>query len=448
LIKKRDEIEKDVSPVKRVKLELSPSNKSRFPPINKMGNTAVTGGESPFKKYYEDNPAMSKRKSAKVTDDSFTRKIISLKKTTFGDLEEPYSDNIIAANNRGQQIWKNHREKKIILNRSQEQLQRSVTKWGHQKSAHHERAMMVADRHSIVYNNHDRSFKAKPAGNKKDELSNSLFISQEKFLNSDNESLISSEDEDESKPISKMSNNDYNFEESQAKQVMKQIHDMTMMITDNDIIGSFSTQYVGGDDSFFLTKKDNNEDQSPKKQGADDLPEIKKNNANNPIQKFNRIQKLRHAKAALIGSNKFVDPELIDTIFNTETSLKRHVSLSLYTRPKSLLDKRGIPNDYQDESFGSLSLRKRAGDRNAAVQKYQSNHSQERTRQIDEISALKNKLTRQDVNCSVDTIQRAILFPEDRPDNIRVYPKMEEFLLKNPFAKVAKKKKGKKKRKK
>jgi hypothetical protein len=161
MIKKREDIEKDSSPVKRVKLELSPVNKSRLPPIiySKTNDSTDTGGENPFKKYYEDNSDLNKKKSNKEIDDNFTHKIISLKKV---DSETPYSENNKAAHVRGQQIWKNLREKKIILNRSQEQLQRSVIKWGHQKSSHHERALVVADRNSIAYNNHSRSFKAKP----------------------------------------------------------------------------------------------------------------------------------------------------------------------------------------------------------------------------------------------------------------------------------------------
>jgi hypothetical protein len=446
MIKKREDIEKDNSPVKRVKLEMSPVNKSRLPPIvyNKTNDSNDAGGGNPFKKYYEDNSDMNRKKSNKHSDENFTHKIISLKKV---DSETPYSENNAPAHVRGQQIWKNLREKKIILNRSQEQLQRSVVKWGHQKSSHHERAMVVADRNSIAYNNHSRSFKAKPITKKNDELHNYMFISQEKFLDTDNESLYSSEDEADSKQVLRNSNNDYTFEENQVKNVMKKIHDMTMVVSDHDVIGSYTSQSIYRNDSFILNKKDNNDYLSPIKQGSDDLPDIKQNNVINPIQKFNRIQKLRHAKGALIGTNKFVDPENIDSIFNNEAALKRHVSLSLYTRPKSLMDKRASTGDYQDDSLGSLSLRKKPGDRNATVQHYQSNHSQQRTKQIDEISDLKNRLTRQDVNCSVDTIQRAILFPEDRPDNVRVYPKMEELLLKNPFAKVPKKKIGKKKKK-
>jgi hypothetical protein len=443
MIKKREYIENDISPVKRVKLELSPTKKSRLPPIvySKMNDSSDAGGESPFKKYYEDNSDMNKKK---FNNDNFTHKIISLKKV---DSETPYSENNASAHVRGQQIWKNLREKKIILNRSQEQLQRSVIKWGHQKSSHHERAMVVADRNSIAYNNHSRSFKAKPISKKNDELRSYIFISQEKFLDTDNESLYSSEDEGESNHVSRNSNRDYTFEENQVKNVMKKIHDMTMVVSDHDVIGNYTSQSIYRNDSFILNKRDNNDYSSPNKQGTDDLPDIKQNNVINPIQKFNRIQKLRHSKGALIGTNKFVDPENIDTIFNTEAALKRHVSLSLYTRPKSLMDKRAATGDYHDDSLGSLSLRKRPGDRNATVQHYQSNHSQQRTKQIDEISDLKNRLTRQDVNCSVDTIQRAILFPEDRPDHVRVYPKIEELLLKNPFAKAPKKKKGKKKKK-
>jgi hypothetical protein len=429
-----------------VKLEKSPTNKSRFPPIKRADSSVERGGESPFKKYYEDS-SLNKRKTAKDSEDSFTKKIISLKRTAPTDFDTPYRENMASATKSAMGIWQKHREKKIMLNRSQEQLQRSVAKWGHQKSFHHERAAMVADRHSIVYNSHARSFKAKTKNpNKKDELSNSLFISQDKFLESDDDSMKSSEEEDESKGKN-LVNGDYSFEESAVKNVMSRIHDMSYMTTDHDVSANYSAGLNGPDDSFFLTRKNLDGDLSPKKaEGAS--PDLRQNAQLNPIQKLNRIQKLRQMKGAIIGANKKLDQENIDTIFNTETSLKRHISLSLYTRPKSLIERRPMGTDYEEESFGTLSLRKNPNERNATVQKYQSNHGTMRTRQIDEIGSLKYKLTAQDINCSVQTIEKAILFPEDRPEEERKYPRMEEMLLKNPFAKKKKKKKGKKKKKK
>jgi hypothetical protein len=268
-------------------------------------------------------------------------------------------------------------------------------------------------------------------------------------LDTDKESLISSDDEDSSKVKTrnaKGSNLTFD-EESHINRLMNKIHDMSYITNDHDVMLNSSMMQLGtGDDSFFLTKKNLEGDKSPTK-GAKGDGDIKPSSTINPIKNLNRIQKLRHMKGELIGANKITENENIDSIFNTETSLKRHISLSLYTRPKSLLDKRHSNNDYHDESFGSVSLRKRPQLRNGSVEHYQSNHSEQRTRQIEEIGSLKNQLTTQDINCSVMTIQRAILFPEDRPEEKRSYPKLENLLFHNPFEKKKKKKKGKKKRK-
>ena len=150
--KKREEVENDPSPVKRITIEKSPLNKSRFPPISKV-NSSVDRG-SPIKKYYEESPFTSKR-SVLDNDDNFTKQIISLKNASIQDYSDgPYAGNTLLGNKTGVKLWQSHREKKIILNRSQEQLQRSVQKWGENKSFHHERSLMVADRHKIAYNDH------------------------------------------------------------------------------------------------------------------------------------------------------------------------------------------------------------------------------------------------------------------------------------------------------
>lgn len=450
--RKQEEIEKDDSPVKKIKLDKnSPLNKTRFPPIAKVETSYETGGESPYRKFYED-ASLNKRKG-KATEENFTKKIISLKQTPFTEYDAPYKENLLLANRRGLELWKNHREKKIILNRSQEQLQKSVTKWGHKKSHHHERALMVADRHSIVYNDHSRSWKVKPKQNKKEELSNSLFISHDKFLETDDEALSSSDEDEQSKEKTRNKDrNDYSFnDETNMSSLMNKLHDMTYMTTDHDVMfNSSMSKQATGDDSFFLTKKNIDGDASPTKKGAATAgtDAINNNTTINPLRNLNRIQKLRHMKGNLIGGNKVPEAEQIDTIFNTETSLKRHISLSLYSRPQSLFDKRTLPNDYEDTTFGSISLRKMPQMRNGSVEPYQSNHSEQRTQQIEEIETLKHQLTGQDVNCSVMTIQKAILFPEDRPDEQRSYPKIEDLLFHDPFGKVKKKKKKKGKKKK
>lgn len=139
--KQREDIEKDDSPVKKIKLGRSPLSKTKFPPINKFEASFDDGGESPYKKYYED-ASLSRKKTDKLENESFTGKLISLKQTPFGDYPGAYKENLAQINRRGLELWMKHREKKIILNRSEEQLQRSITKWGHHKSAHHERALM------------------------------------------------------------------------------------------------------------------------------------------------------------------------------------------------------------------------------------------------------------------------------------------------------------------
>lgn len=444
LKKKNEEIDNDDSPVKRVKLERSPMSRTKFPPIQRMGTNLESGGESPFRKYYED-PSLNKRKSLLRSEDSFGTKLISLKKTPFITEDAPYRDNQLLAQRRGLELWKAHREKKIVLNRSEEQLQKTIAKWGNKKSFHQERALTCADRQSIVYNDHSRSFKRKEKSPRKDDLSNSVFVNQEKFLETDDESLKSSEDE--GTKVNKTRNNDYEFnEEQEIDTLMHKLHDMSYMTTDHDVHFGSSFAAATGDDSFFLTKKNIEGDESPTKKGEE--KEIKPNYKINPILNVNRIQKFRNMKGNLVGANKVPDPENIDTIFNTDTALKRHISLSLYTRPKSLLDRKPAQNDYMDEEMGTLSLRRRAGERNASVQNYQSNHSVHRTKQIDEIGDLKNLLTKQDINCSVMTIEKAILFPEDRPETIKTYPRIGEMLFKNPFEtkKKKKKKKGKKKK--
>lgn len=212
--------------------------------------------------------------------------------------------------------------------------------------------------------------------------------------------MRSSDDEESSRVKTRNAQEQENTfdEDSQINRLMNKLHDMSYITNDHDVMLNSSMMQLGtGDDSFFLTKKNLESDKSPSK-GAKGDGDIKQNSTINPIKNLNRIQKLRHMKGEIIGANKITDSEHIDSIFNTETSLKRHISLSLYSRPKSLLDKRYSNNDYHDESFGNISLRKRPQLRNGSVEHYQSNHSEQRTRQIEEIGSLKNQLTSQDIN--------------------------------------------------
>jgi hypothetical protein len=139
--KKKEEIENDPSPVKKIKLERSPTNKTKFPPINKFDSSVKSGGKSPYRKYYEEN-SYSRKKIPEVNEDNFTGKVFSLKRTQFSDYDTPYKENLVLVNKKGLELWKTHREKKIVLNRSQEQLQRKISRWGHQKSFNNERSMV------------------------------------------------------------------------------------------------------------------------------------------------------------------------------------------------------------------------------------------------------------------------------------------------------------------
>jgi hypothetical protein len=66
--------------------------------------------------------------------------------------------------------------------------------------------------------------------------------------------------------------------------------------------------------------------------------------------------------------------------------------------------------------------------------------------QIREIEAIKDRLARDNCQLSILTLQKAILMPEDMQftPGSRLYPKIEQCLMPNPFPK--KKKKGKKKK--
>lgn len=69
---------------------------------------------------------------------------------------------------------------------------------------------------------------------------------------------------------------------------------------------------------------------------------------------------------------------------------------------------------------------------------------------MQEVEDLKHHLAKSNLNVSADVIQKAIILPEeeDRTEPTeKHYPKIEDWLFINPFAKPKKKKKGKKKRK-
>lgn len=401
--KQREEIDADDSPRKKIKLEKSPMSKK---PVSVM-RQIEPGEASPFKKYYEDGSVSKKKSYNEDSDDNFADKIISLKETkkADNDYEMPYIDRK-AATRRALNMWKTQREKKITLNRSEEQLMRSLRKWGNHKSKCHERQLMSNDRHSIAFNEYSRRWNNKPIDKKmsREEIAKSFNISHDQFLDTDNESLKSSDRDDDSQPQKgRNTNADYSFDdESHITNLMNRIHDMSYLTNDHDVM--FSSSFKDGpsvDDSFFLTKKNVDGDASPtkKKGGKEPATEIKSNAQLNPLRNLNRIQKLRHMKGHLLSNNKFAEQDEINNIFNTETGLKRNISLSLYTRPKSLLSRKSVAQNYYggDNTLDMSNMKNRV-QRNGSVEPYQSTHSQHRTHQIDEITSLQRKLTSQDIN--------------------------------------------------
>lgn len=298
-----------------------------------------------------------------------------------------------------------------------------------------------------MYNDCSRTWKHKQSNSVSFDANKAAEITEDKFLDTDNESLRSSDDDTKrkSKPVAKPYN-DYSFDEDyEINNAMAKVIDMSYMSSDHDVMfnSSILTDAKTGDDSFFLTKKNMDGDGSLAK--ADDAEA--KPAAANPILNLSRIQKLRKMKGALIHANKMQDHDHIDSVFNNESSLRRHISLSLYSRPKSLMDRKPASSDYEDNAYPSAAKDRRGLMRNAPLEKYQSNHSEQRLRQIEEISNLKEELTKNDINCSVTTIEKAILFPEDRPEEKRKFPIVHDLLFKDPFAKPAKKKKKGKKKK-
>ena len=151
-------------------------------------------------------------------------------------------------------------------------------------------------------------------------------------------------------------------------------------------------------------------------------------------------------KGSIINASKANDIENIDSVFKNESLINKNISLSIYSRPQLLMDANSKP-------YRSTPYRNEASNKNRCktgpLEHYQSSHSVQRTQQIEEIRSLKDSLTKNDVNISVVTIEKAILFPEDRPEEKRSYPKISDLLFKNPFEKKKKKgKKGKKGKKK
>ena len=201
---------------------------------------------------------------------------------------------------------------------------------------------MNADRNSIVYNQNSRTYRTKRSSVPGGDVNKSMQVTHEQFLDTDEDSSDSNEN-NKRRTVRKKAHNDYSFdEEYDVQEGMKKFHDMTYMATDHDVMfgASLVSNIPVGDDSFFLTKKKMDGDESPSKKLANELnKEDKPSSPVNPLKNLNRIQKLRHMKGDIINAHKFQDAEHIDSIFNNESSLRRHISLSIYCRPKSLLGK-------------------------------------------------------------------------------------------------------------
>lgn len=244
------------------------------------------------------------------------------------------------------EIWKNHRQNNVILNRSEEQLMKNVRKWGDYKSNHYERTLMNVDRNTIVYNKNSRTFRNKHQNSKGSDVNRSMQITSEQFLDTD-ESSDSGDDKDKRVKIQqntvKKPNNDYSFDDNYNLQdEMRRFHDMTYMASDHDVMlgSSILGAIPNTDESFFLTKKQLEGDESPSRRLTNELnKEVKPSSPSNPLKNLNRIQKLRHLKGSIINAHKVSENEHIDSIFNNDSSLRRHISLSIYSRPKSILGK-------------------------------------------------------------------------------------------------------------
>ena len=70
--------------------------------------------------------------------------------------------------------------------------------------------------------------------------------------------------------------------------------------------------------------------------------------------------------------------------------------------------------------------------------------------QLSEIDQIKEHLSSVDIPCSIATIRRGVMIPEDFQWDLheRKFPRLKDYLMKNPFKKKGKKGKGKKKKKK
>ena len=68
--------------------------------------------------------------------------------------------------------------------------------------------------------------------------------------------------------------------------------------------------------------------------------------------------------------------------------------------------------------------------------------------QLSEVDQIKEYLARDDIPCSITTIRRGVMIPEDIQwdPHLRKFPRLKDYLLQNPFKKKGKKAKGKKKK--
>lgn len=157
-----------------------------------------------------------------------------------------------------------------------------------------------------------------------------------------------------------------------------------------------------------------------------------------------KINMLRRFHGGLIGTQSN-NMELINNVFVASTSGQDVISLSVYNNKSSFKESKyahsaavlpnpkmrpqSAPFKFTDEVLFGKSIR------------------QDKLEEIAEIDSLKTKLAKDDIPFKVDTIRKAFEMPGEKEFTVsRGYPKIEDYLMKNPFPK--KKKKGKKKGKK
>ena len=167
-----------------------------------------------------------------------------------------------------------------------------------------------------------------------------------------------------------------------------------------------------------------------------------------------KIAKLRERHGHLIQSTSTTRIEDLNNVFISSRATGEDViTLSVHTRaeryrPKTSGVDRGISERGEDEEPEENELDALKKVKGLGLPRAKTKDSY-RFDQLSEINALKQKLAKENVFCPVQTIQRAILMPEEAPPKALLegrFPVPGVGLLVNPFAEKKKKKKKKKKK--